>query len=369
MPTRRSLLGQFALAGAAGAFATPSSAGLLRAGFVDDQSAPLRAIAAQRGIVYGSAVGSYQLRDPEFAASLAREAGILVAEYEMKRGVIEEVRGRYDFSGIDALMAFAQAHGMAFRAHTLVWHHRNPDWLDAAVLAERDPALQTGYINAVMRHCKGRIKSWDVVNEAISPEDGRSDNLRNTLWLQAFGPGYIDAAFHAARAADPTAQLVYNDWGCENSGDKHDRFRAATLDFLEQALARGVPIDGLGLQGHLQAFGPPIDQKKLRDFLGKVQQMGLNILITEHDVDDSGGSSDVAVRDQAVADASRRFLEVVLDNSATEAVLTWGLSDRFLKPSGWRETLSGYSPRTLPLDADMQRTQMWHAMAQVLATG
>jgi len=79
--------------------------------------------------------------------------------------------------------------------------------------------------------------------------------------------------------------------------------------------------------------------------------------------------SDIATRDQAVADASRRFLEVVLDSSATEAVLTWGLSDRFLKPSGWRETLAGYSPRTLPLDADMQRTPMWRAMARVLATG
>ena len=68
-------------------------------------------------------------------------------------------------------------------------------------------------------------------------------------------------------------------------------------------------------------------------------------------MDDDGGPSDIAARDQAVADASRRFLEVVLDNSATKAVLTWGLSDRFLKSSGWRETLSGYSPRTLPLDA------------------
>jgi endo-1,4-beta-xylanase len=367
MWSRRSFLGQ--LAGMTGLLTTSSQAGLLRASFAGDSSAPLRAIAAQRGIVFGSAVSSYELRDSVFAASLAREAGILVAEYEMKRGVIEEVRGRYDFSGVETLLAFARAHGMAFRAHTLVWHHRNPDWLEAAVLAERDPALNTRYIAAVMQHFKGRIRSWDVVNEAISPDDGRADNLRNSLWLQAFGPSYIDMAFHAARAADPTAQLVYNDWGCENSGDKHDRFRAATLDFLEIALARGVPIDALGLQGHLQAFGPPIDQKTLRDFLAKVQQMGLKILITEHDVDDSGGPSDIAARDQAVADASRRFLEVVLDNSATEAVLTWGLSDRFLKPSGWRETLSGYTPRTLPLDADMQRTPMWHAMARAFATG
>jgi endo-1,4-beta-xylanase len=369
MPTRRSLLARLALAGAAGVFTTPSVAGLLRASVEDNVQAPLRALAAQRGIVYGSAVSSYELRDPAFAASLAQEAAILVPEYEMKRGVIEETRGRYDFSGLDLLLAFARTHGMAVRGHPLVWHRRNPDWLEAAVLSERDPGLQTGYIDAVMRHGNGRIRSWDVVNEAISPEDGRADNLRNTFWLQAFGPSYIDVAFHTARNADPTALLVYNDWGCEGAGPKHDRFRAATLDFLEKALARGVPIDGLGLQDHLQAFGPPVDQSRLRAFLGQVQQLGLKILVTEHDVDDSGGPSDIVARDQAVADASRRFLEVVLDNSATEAVLTWGLSDRFLQSPGWRDRLTGYSPRTLPLDADLQRTAMWRAMARTFAAG
>ena len=133
MPPRRSLLRQIALASAAAAISTPSRADLLRASFADDHAAPLRAIAAQRGIVYGLQRG-HQLRDPAFAGSLAREAGILVAEYEMKRGVIEEVRGRHNFSGIDTLMSFAKTHGMAFRAHTLVWHRRSPDWLDAAVL-------------------------------------------------------------------------------------------------------------------------------------------------------------------------------------------------------------------------------------------
>jgi endo-1,4-beta-xylanase len=213
---------------------------------------------------------------------------------------------------------------------------------------------------------RGQIHSWDVVNEALLPSGGRSDHLRETLWLKAFGPEYIDIAFHAARAADPNALLVYNDWGCEAGTAESDRFRSATLDFLEQAKARRIPIDAYGMQGHLQAFGPAVEQRKLRDFLRDLKTLGLRILITEHDVDDSGGPSDVTARDRAVANASRRFLDVALDNSATAAVLTWGLSDRFLDPPGVGVSWTGYRPRMLPLDSNLARKPMWWTMAQTL---
>jgi endo-1,4-beta-xylanase len=354
------------LAGAASLCASPGFGQVLRTG---EKDSPLRVLASQRGIVFGCAANSFQLRDADFAAVLAREAGILVPEYEMKRGVIEAARGSYDFSGVDALLGFARKHDMALRGHPLVWHKRNPDWLEAAVASERNPKLVTDYIANVTRHYKGHVNSWDVVNEAIKPEDGRADGLRNTLWLQAFGPTYIDIAYHTAREADPSALLVYNDWGCEAGAPDNDRFRRVTLDFLERARARGVPIGAYGMQGHLAAYGAQVDQRKLREFLARLQSMGLKILVTEHDVDDSGGASDEGARDRAVADASRRFLDVVLDNSATVAVLTWGLSDRFLDPPGWRARLAGYSPRMLPLDPDLQRKAMWHAMARAFAPG
>jgi len=128
-----------------------------------------------------------------------------------------------------------------------------------------------------------------------------------------------------------------------------------------------VPIQALGVQGHLSAFGTQVDQKKLATFLESVRSMGLKILVTEHDVDDSGGPSDIAVRDAAVADASRRFLDVVLDNPAVDTVLTWGLSDRFVDPPGWRDRLAGRYPRPLPLDRDYARKPMWTAMAKAFA--
>lgn len=362
MLSRRTVLGTL------GAVATlgGGSAESIAASGAAANALPLRACAG-RDLVYGAAAATYQVEDPAFSRLLAREAGMLVPEYELKRAIIEPLPGTFDFSGSDRLLAFAGRHGMAFRGHPLIWHKRNPAWLDAAFDDQRADLLIEDYIARVAGHYRGRIHSWDVVNEAIDPTDGRADNLRNTAWLGAFGPSYIGEAFHAARAADPAAILVYNDWGCEAGLPANDRFRAATLNFLEHVLAQGVPIDALGLQGHLAAFGPRVDQKKLAAFLAHVKSMGLKILVTEHDVDDGNGPPDVVSRDRAVADASRRFLDVVLDCDATIAVLTWGLSDRFLQPDNWRAALLRGVPRMLPYDGDLEATPMRQAIADAFA--
>jgi len=360
VPSKRALLQSLA---AIGLSTGAGHAALLRGALIEPVDAPLRRRAAECGLLYGTAAATYQIADATFADVLAREAGILVPEYELKRGAVELLPGQYDFTSTDALLAFARAHDMRFRGHTLVWHHSNPDWLNTELASSRDSGLLTDYIAAVVGHFRGRFHSWDVVNEALAPADGRSDGLRETVWLKAFGPSYIDEAFRAARDADPGALLVYNDWGCEAGGIENDRFRAVTLEFLERALARGVPIDALGVQGHLSAFGPQVDQNKLRGFLAGVEALGLKILVTEHDVDDHGGPPDIATRDRAVADASRRFLDVVLDCKATVAVLTWGLSDRFLEPEGQQDRLLRGRPRKLPLDAALARKPLWHAIA------
>lgn len=324
-------------------------------------------VAAAHGLVYGCAVARYELEQADFKAVLLRESALLVPEYEMKRNVVEPAPDRYTFGPADTLVDFARDHGLKFRGHPLIWHRSNPDWLEDAVRTWRNEELFTGYIAKVMGRYRGRVQSWDVVNEIIAPEGGRADNLRSSFWLDIFGPSYIDTAFHAARAAGPNAQLVYNDWGCELAGPEHDRFRAATLKFLEGAKARGVPIDALGLQGHLRAYGQPVDQAKLRAFLDDVRSLGLRILVTEHDVADDGGPTDAAARDAAVAEASARFLDVVVANPATDAVLTWGLSDRFLGAPGLRARLLGTAPRMLPLDRALQRKPLWRAMARAFA--
>jgi endo-1,4-beta-xylanase len=327
----------------------------------------LKALAAARGLVYGAATANYQLRHADFAQAFLRECGILVPEYELKRDLTEPEPGHYDFTDAAALQKFSASNGLLFRGHPLVWFASNPPWLEGAVAAAKDERIFADYIRAAASRFAGRTHSWDVVNEAIEPDDGRPDGLRNTFWLKRFGPGHIGDAFTMARAADPQALLVYNDYGLESEAPGHDARRRATLKLLESLVARGAPVGALGLQGHITACGAPVDQKKFAAFLAEVRAMGLRILVTEHDVDDSGGAIDAGARDRAVADASRRMLDVALDNPATVALLTWGLSDYFLKAEGTANALLRGTPRMLPLDVAMAPLPMRGAIAQALA--
>ena len=329
------------------------------------QAPGLAALAASRNILFGTAAASYEFRDADFPPLLARDAGLLVPEYEMKRHVVEPNPGAYDFSGIDALLAFARQHGMAFRGHPLVWYAANPPWLEEAVLASRDEKLLTGYIAAVAGRYRGRMHSLDVVNEALA-QDG--SGLRQSFWLKRFGEQYLDLAFHAARQADPNALLVYNDYGCEPETAAASRLRANCLKLLDGLIARDAPVQALGLQGHLSAFGPRVDQKKLGDFLGEIAARNLPILVTELDVDDEGGPMDITTRDRAVADEAERFLDVVLASRASHTVLTWGLSDRYADPpQSLRLKMLDWRDRKFPYDADLQPKPLRAALARAFS--
>jgi endo-1,4-beta-xylanase len=346
------------LAGAASALTLPAEA----------QAASLRDLAAARGLVFGSAAATYELKDADFVAALTRDAAQLVPEYEMKRDVLQPQPGRYDFADMDRLFAFARNRGLSVRGHTLVWYYANPPWLPPLLTSHRDEKLLTGHVQTVLKRYP--MASVDVVNEALAPpgEEVRADGLRPSPWLDAFGPGYIDLAFHAARQADATVRLVYNDWGFEQGAAENDRFRARTLRLLDGLLKRRVPIDALGIQGHLSAFGNRVDQRKLAAFLREIEARGLRILVTELDVDDTGGPFDISARDRAVADEARRFLDVVLASSATRAVLTWSLSDRYVDPPDeWKLKLMGWRFRKTPYDAQMRKKPLWEALAQSFA--
>ena len=176
------------------------------------------------------------------------------------------------------------------------------------------------------------------------PARMRADGLRPSPWLDAFGPGYIDMAFHAARAADPKVRLVYNDWGCEQGAAENDRFRAAHLRLLDGLLKRRRADRRAGHAGSSVGLRQPRwTSASCAPSCSEIRARGLAVLVTELDVDDTGGPSDIAARDRAVADEARRFLDVVLDAPATKAVLTWSLSDRYVDPPDeWKLKLMGW---------------------------
>jgi endo-1,4-beta-xylanase len=336
----------------------------------------LRSQAAAKGLVFGAAVQSTDLaRMPAYAAALARDCGVIVAENEMKWVGIEAVRGQRMLAGADAIVAFAQANGQALRGHTLVWPltGRTPAWL-VEVASNGAAALEAAlvaHIQDLVGRYRGRVRSWDVVNETLEGKDGRSDGLRRGLLLDTLGPGWIDTAFRAAHAADPMATLVYNDYGTEQRVAWKEQKRTMVLRFLEGLLKRRVPVHAFGVQAHLNGV-EPFDAAGFAGFLREIAGLGLKIEITELDVDDHALPADISARDRLVAELTGRFLDVCLAERATTSVVTWGVADHlsYLNRAGWAKPRADglkIAARPLPLDEQLQPKPMWHAIARALA--
>ncbi len=325
--------------------------------------------AARKGLVFGAEVAPRLLRNSAYRAMLIRDAGMVVAGNALKWGPLERFRQTISFRGADTVARFAESHGMAMRGHTFLWHRMVPSWLPGALRDEaEDPArLLAGHIRAVGERYRGRMHSWDVVNEAIEPDDGRPDGLRNSLFLQALGPAYLELAFRTAAEADPHARLVFNDYGQEWGWDVGRRRRDATLRVLENLLKKDVPLHAVGIQGHLDpGVDGAMDMHSLGRFCDEVAELGLTIQVTELDARDTSIGGGIARRDRLVADAYARFLETVLARPATKAVITWGITDRHSWLTRHFPRPDGDTVRGLPYDADFTRKPAWYALAAAL---
>ena len=215
------------------------------------------------------------------------------------------------------------------------------------------------HINTVVTRYAGRTHSWDVINEAMLPSDKRSDGLRIVPWLELVGPDYIEMAFRAAAEADPQALLVWNENWLEEDTVGAEHKRAYFLQNLKRLRSRGVPIHAIGLQSHLKADHTNIGGPQFKQFLDRVSDLGLKILVTELDVADSSLPNDIATRDQAIADMYYQYLNAVLSQKAVIAVLTWGLSDKYTWIADKNPRSDNAPVRPLPFDANMKPTAAW----------
>lgn len=317
--------------------------------------------AAAKGLAFGAAIPSNLLnRSAEFRTILARDCGVLVGNNEMKMAVVLPAPGQPNFAPADAVVRFGRAHGQRLRGHALVWHEALPDWvtplLDHASPAQAEDFLRR-WIGTVAGRYRGVLDSWDVVNEVMAGYGPvrRADGLRESPWLAALGPDYIDLAFRCAHETDPQAALAWNEDSLEHAFDWVEAKRSRILKQLEGMRARGVPIRRFGIQAHLVS-DQPFDPKAFRRFLAELGQLGLGIEITELDIDDKAFPADPAARDRAVAEFARRFLDVVLDEPATLSVVTWGLfdGDTWLNDHPDHRRRDGRPQRPLPLDTMMR---------------
>lgn len=334
---------------------------------------PLKDIAGARGVRYGStAMTSQLLAGDSFTNLLVREVAALVPENEMKWFHMSTAPFQADYRMADCLVDFAVTHRLLCRGHNLLWYWATPKWFKELHDRETARTAMLQRVTDMVSRYRGKIDSWDVVNEPVNPSDDRTDHLRAEVFLTQIGPEYLSLAHSTARAADPEAHLVLNEYGVEYDTPEMDRKRAAVLDVLENMRKRHIPIDALGIQAHLSAGRYPFSEQKLRDYLRQAAAMGLEIQVTELDCSDELAPSDIAARDRMVADEYRRFLDVVLDEPAVKLVMTWGLSDRYSwivrhEDSPEERRTDGAEERPLPFDRDLKRKPAWYALSEAFA--
>ncbi|WP_165234142.1 endo-1,4-beta-xylanase [Aquisphaera insulae] len=300
--------------------------------------------AAKGRFLIGAAVSARGLADPRVADLVAAQYDVLTAENEFKPASLQRQPGRFEFATADRFVEFTRAHGMKLVGHTLCWHSQSPPWIfrgpDGKPLA-REEGLKNlkAHIDAVAGHFRGKVVGWDVVNEAIS--DAKDEYLRKTPGLRSIGDDYIARAFEFAHAADPDAELYYNDYSNENPVK-----REKTIRLVRDLKAKGVRIDAVGMQCHLiLSDSNAID--RLDESIAAYAAEGVKVAITELDVDvlpRRGRGADIGALEKdganpykdglppEVAEAQARFyarlFQVVLKRpGVVNRVTFWGTQD------------------------------------------
>ncbi|BCL12436.1 beta-xylanase [Micromonospora sagamiensis] len=302
-----------------------------------DAATTLGASAAEKGRYFGTAVAAFKLSDSQYVTILNREFNSVTAENEMKWDATEPSQGRFSYTNADRIVNHARANGMSIRGHALLWHAQQPAWAqNMSGSALRSAAIN--HVTQVASYYRGKIHSWDVVNEAFA--DGTSGGRRDSN-LQRTGNDWIEAAFRAARAADPNAKLCYNDYNTDGVNAKSTGIYNMVRDFK----ARGVPIDCVGFQSHLTNSVPSDYQANLQRFA----DLGVDVQITELDI---AGSNQAAV----YGTVTRACLAV----PRCTGITVWGIRDS----DSWR---TGQNP--LLFDANGNKKPAYTAVLDALNSG
>lgn len=280
---------------------------------------------------------------------ILKHFGSLTAENVMKPGPVHPEENRYSWENADKIVNFAQANGLKVRGHTLVWHQQTAAWFfkDNAgnpVSKEVLLARLKDHINQVVTRYKGKIYAWDVVNEAIADDNNKV--FRESEWYKICGEEYIAKAFQWAHEADPDAILFYNDYNTESPG-KRDKI----YNLVKKLLDAGVPVHGIGLQGHWNLVEP--SEKNFRDALDKYSSLGVKLQITELDVSVyNSGEKNAAdnvftpEREQKQIEKYSMVFKVLRDyKSVITGVTFWNVSDK----TSWLDNFPVRGRKNYPL--------------------
>jgi endo-1,4-beta-xylanase len=307
----------------------------------------LRAPSVGAGLRFGYAVDPVPLAtDPVYRAIVSADASVVTPENHMKWELIHPAPDRFDFTAADTIVAAAAAHDQTVRGHVLVWHRQLPSWLtDREWTRGQLVAVLRRHIHTVVGHFRrahpGVVRQWDVVNEAFQADGTR----RPTIWQEVIGDDYIELAFRFAHQADPDAELFYNDFfdngyvvgealqtggpigvGATAGRSSCDEVPkcVATRALAGDLVAKGVPIDGIGFQGHVLGTAPA-DYGELSEWTAP---LGLDWALTEVDVALPANRGEDPAALAAQADAYVSMVGDCLGSVNCDTVVVWGVSDR-----------------------------------------
>ena len=298
----------------------------------------LGASAAEKGRYFGTAIAAGRMSDSTYIGIANREFNMITAENEMKWDATEPNQNQFSYSRGDQIANWARSNGKQVRGHALLWHAQMPGWAqNMSGSALRNAAIN--HVTKVATYYRGKIHSWDVVNEAFA-DDGRGS--RRDSSLQRTGNDWIEAAFRAARAADPGAKLCYNDYNTDGINAKSTGVYNMVRDFK----SRGVPIDCVGFQAHLGTSMPGDFQANLQRFA----DLGVDVQITELDIQQGGNQANM------YAAVTNACLAVARCNGIT----VWGVRDS----DSWR---TGANP--LLFDASGNKKAAYTSVLNALNAG
>lgn len=326
-----------------GAVFCASILGLTSSTLAADADSTLRQLAEARGRFVGSILNSnwfsYSLGDDAaiYESTHKSQFNIVVAENEMKFDATEPSRNSFNFNKGDKMMAYAAENGMQVRGHALAWHSQVPQWVpdlakkvDDAGGSARDTLLAVlkNHIDNVVGHYKGKIREWDVVNEAIDGQPAAWRGAESSVWYKYIGRDFIDSAFVWAHKADPDAKLYYNDYSLEWGLGAGAKAQFAVDSVAKRMKDAGIYITGIGTQTHIANYHETTPQN-VRALAQALDSLGLTLQITELDIGYDNGKIVTAEDEAAQGHLFRQFMDVFLEAPNMEAFVIWGFCDKY----------------------------------------
>lgn len=273
----------------------------------------------------GVAINQSEFNNNPLCRSIANsQFNSFTAENIFKAQYLHPEENRFDWRDADSLAAFCSANKKRLHGHTLIWHLQLPPWIssfngDAAAWEQ----LFKIHIQTIVRHFKGRVVAWDVVNEAFN-EDG---TLRNSIWQQKLGNTYIEKALKYAHEADPDVLLFYNDYNLESNPAK----RNSVIQYFNNLRSRGVKINGIGLQMHVSINYP--EPAQIAEALQQVSAAGFRVHVSELDISINPSGGDITPTEKLFERQADILGKIILHYKQVPASLQygitiWGISDK-----------------------------------------